>query len=606
MSSTGNDRYLDSLLPEDFYRRIADGTSNLQYYPAFSDRAKWRKAAKSSAAAQILKFAAEIPENEVPALLYSNYRQFQTNGNRSEYEALYFQRRYRLSVLVLALCLTGDKALYMPRLMDHLIAILEEWTWCVPAHMVWLESGPFRFRPADLFCSETGAILALTVQVLGEELEKEWQGITEWIRRQTLERTVYNVIYNKDCLPHHWWFTGKKPENWSVWCGYNNLVALFQFERDPAKLARLARKFVHVVSRFAACYEDDGYCAEGAMYYTKAGMMLFRAIDLLDKIQPGCGARLYREPKIRAIFEFLANVRIGDGFVVAFGDSVQNLPINTCYTTVAAAAAAIGSATLAGLEQWYMGELMVAQDILNETLGLFFDLPQKKKKSAAAPEQPVTLFPGRLGVLRSEKFSASLKGGSNQEPHNHNDMGHFTVFYNGAPIIMDAGTGGYSRINFSDKRYTLWYTRGNGHNAPVIGGHEQQAGADYTATLDMTPDRKNMICDLGKAYPVAAGVKQFIRTLTFEPERVIVSDQIKLKKKQPLEIFLLSPEVPRLQKDGTILLGGVRLTLSGLTWSGDVEEMPVLRKQRPFPALQMKRFRLTASAGAYSLIFTAG
>ena len=60
----------------------------------------------------------------------------------------------------------------------------------------------------------------------------------------------------------------------------------------------------------------------------------------------------------------------------------------------------------------------------------------------------------------------------------------------------------------------MWYTRGSGHNAPVFGEAEQQAGANYTATF-LRAEKNILSLDLSKAYPEDAGVVSFVRILNF-------------------------------------------------------------------------------------------
>ena len=148
------DRYLEKLLPADFFKKIAAGEYRTDYYPKFSDRKAWKKVRKCEVADRVIAMADKAVEQQVLPTPYSVYRQYQVTGDRANYEHLFFTRRDELSVLALAICLTGDKEKYMAPLMDRLIAVLEEFTWCIPAHMDWdPETGaPKQPYPSDLFC----------------------------------------------------------------------------------------------------------------------------------------------------------------------------------------------------------------------------------------------------------------------------------------------------------------------------------------------------------------------------------------------------------------------------------------------------------------------
>ena len=219
---------------------------------------------------------------------------------------------------------------------------------------------------------------------------------------------------------------------------------------------------------------------------------------------------------------------------------------------------------------------------------------------------PCTCYKDRLGILRSKHFTATLKGGHNAENHNHNDLGHFEVFYDGEPVVVDAGTGRYAKINFSSQRYTLWYTRGRGHNAPVIGGMEQLSGRNYTASLDVNEAKTVLKSDLSHAYPVEAGVKSFIRELNFAPDQLVVEDTLKLKKKQPVSINLIVFGKPKINKDGSVKLGKVKLILEGVK----AESFECVDKLYPGanPVWDEKLYelKLTGSVQNYKLLFIKG
>ena len=112
-----------------------------------------------------------------------------------------------MGYLALALCLTGDKEKYMPRLLDHVVAILEESTWCIPAHSHWVKNTLMDREPVDLFAAEkTGAVMAILHHILGEELDKEIENISGKIRKTALKRVVYNTFYDPESSETNGWY----------------------------------------------------------------------------------------------------------------------------------------------------------------------------------------------------------------------------------------------------------------------------------------------------------------------------------------------------------------------------------------------------------------
>jgi hypothetical protein len=111
----------------------------------------------------------------------------------------------------------------------------------------------------------------------------------------------------------------------------------------------------------------------------------------------------------------------------------------------------------------------------------------------------------------------SAHGGTNGESHNHNDVGDFTVYANGDPVIIDVGSGTYTAKTFSKDRYAIWYNTSPYHNLPTINGVQQQEGLRFTASnvawQTSTKDHK-LTMDIEKAYPETTGLTKWRRTIT--------------------------------------------------------------------------------------------
>ena len=77
----------------------------------------------------------------------------------------------------------------------------------------------------------------------------------------------------------------------------------------------------------------------------------------------------------------------------------------------------------------------------------------------------------------------AIKGGSNDEPHNHNDVGHFIYISGDKVISADLGAGEYTRDYFGDGRYGILCCSSLGHSLPVIDGQGQKAGKQHRADV---------------------------------------------------------------------------------------------------------------------------
>ena len=597
----GHDAYFDAFLPPNFYENFAEGKFSRSIYPKFSDRAAWARARKSRYADLILHEAEKIKDGAVPQLLFSDYRKFQKTGDRAGFEQLYFRRRVNIAYLTLALCLTGDKGKYMPRLMDHLVAVMEETTWTVPAHSQWDKTRLLTRKPSALFCCETGAELALVHHLLGKELDREYENFSEQIREKVLERTVYNILFNPESSQMHWWYMIERPNNWTPWCAYNCLICTVLLEQDNAKLARCVREFMRITARFAANYADNGFCEEGPSYYEKSSLNMFAALQLMQKVQPGSMDKLFAVPRIRAMLEFIGKLSMSPTQMLSFGDSQPEFDV--ALHLLIPCARSLDSKTLrAFCSGKTQKKFRILSDCLHIGLGLLFDCPDGPPHKKERKTEFVC-FENRLAITRTGNFAAALKVGNNAEYHNHNDLGHFVLYHNDRPVIVDAGSASYRKINFSDQRYTLWYTRGSGHNAPVFGNVEQLAGVQYAASFVSAAPQK-ITADLSKAYPASAGVKSFLRTLESSGNAVAVSDDFSLEKPLSATVTLLTPAKVRIIGKNRLMIGDTVLETENITFDS-MEEMPRLElRDRPCVwNCSLTALRFKATGPKYRFVF---
>lgn len=154
------------------------------------------------------------------------------------------------------------------------------------------------------------------------------------------------------------------------------------------------------------------------------------------------------------------------------------------------------------------------------------------------------------------------KGGYNDESHNHNDAGSFSLWVNNMPVIIDAGVGTYTRQTFSSERYTIWTMQSNYHNLPMINGVPQKYGRQYKAT-EVKATKNSFSANIATAYPDEAGVKKWIRSYTMKSDALMISDRFELNeiKKENVINFLSWGDI--IIKDGVIEISvnGVKGTL---------------------------------------------
>lgn len=128
------------------------------------------------------------------------------------------------------------------------------------------------------------------------------------------------------------------------------------------------------------------------------------------------------------------------------------------------------------------------------------------------------LLTARETAGSSEGLFLSVKGGHNDESHNHNDVGSVLVAVDGHPALVDAGVSHYTREHFGPRRYEIWTMRSDYHNVPSVDGFEQLAGADHRArdvSAELTSERAGRL-DLAGAYDRGAGIVRWWREVFLE------------------------------------------------------------------------------------------
>ena len=127
----------------------------------------------------------------------------------------------------------------------------------------------------------------------------------------------------------------------------------------------------------------------------------------------------------------------------------------------------------------------------------------------------------------------AAKGGHNAESHNHNDIGNAVVYIYGRPVLIDAGVETYSRKTFSAERYTLWTMQSAYHTLPTVNGVQQSPGRTFAARdVHYASDdtQAQFTLDIAGAYPEAAGINTWVRTVALNRGKdIVISDAYDLK-----------------------------------------------------------------------------
>lgn len=501
-------------------------------YPYYSERLAWKEL-PDEIKNSVLEAGEDAMAYEWPPLTAELYLQYSRNGNRSNYQAVYFGRRSKLADLVIAECLEG-KGRFLDQIINGIWALCEETSWCIPAHISAQKDG---FTPlpivtesvVDLFAAETGTLLAWTYYFLKDEFDKTTPVISERIEHE-IDRRILQPVMERDDF---WWMGTERNalNNWTPWIVSNWLACALIMEKDPEKKVASIQKTNIINDRFLNSYPADGGCDEGPGYWGHAAGSLFDCLELLYGAS-GKKIDIYEHPLIRNMGSYIYKAYIADDYYLNFADAaaMQNLDAELIYRFGQRiddpVMSRFGAYLAAGrtFSESYGGYMMGRR--LNRIFG-FEDLKKAK------PVEPLILdfWLPDLQVMgaRTEEGSrvglyVAAKGGHNAESHNHNDVGNYVVYLDGKPLIIDIGVEEYSRKTFSSERYTIWTMQSAYHTLPTINGHMQKDGRDFRAenvSFRRTGGSTSFTLDIAGAYPEEAGVKKWMRTIFFRRGRFI-------------------------------------------------------------------------------------
>jgi hypothetical protein len=580
-------------------------------YPTIADRAAWAGLPEAQRKAFVAEAERQLA-TEWAILPATRFLDYVRDGNRGRYEALLFSRRGKLALLVLGELFEGQGR-FTDAIADGLWLICEESYWGVPAHVNAQKRGsglPDVTEPTvDLFAAETGALLAWADYLVGDRLDAVHPLVRERVRLE-VDRRILTPNLERDDF---WWmgFSPREVNNWNPWINSNWLASVLLLERDPERRVRAVRKIARSLDRFVDAYPDDGGCDEGPSYWGRAGASLFESLELLHA---ATGGRLdvYREPVVRAIGRYIARAYVAGEYYVNIGDAPAKVRPEP--ELVFRYGRAVGDASLAGF-----GSFLAARrgpygpDDVARYGSLARVLPALLGAADLAATPPAEPLDGEVWLPDLQMMAAREKpgssrglyvaawGGHNAQSHNHNDVGNFVVYADGAPVLVDVGVEQYTSKTFSDRRYEIWTMQSAWHNLPAINGLDQGAGADFRSrdvTFAPGRDAVRFSLDIAPAYPKEAKVTRWRREVTLDRKKrevVLAEDYVLGEAREGVRLHFVTPLAPDVSTPGRVVLGGALLLYDARRFTAGVEEKPVTdARLRPVWGERLFRVVLTA------------
>ena len=569
-------------------------------YPDAGQREKWA-AVPEDFRQETEELGRKWKDIPYPMLTATQFMAFVRSGSRVAWEKPYFDRRRKLAAMTAAYCVTGDTE-YLDGIADGLWCICEETSWVISAHNGSDHPGvlpvserilpDYRNPYIDLFAAQTAMILTYVFELAGTEMDR----ISPLIRRRVRDCIEQRILIPFETRDDFWWmgFIRKDLCNWTPWIVSNVMItAVSGIRGDKARLSALLERACLMLDRYLDVIPEDGGCDEGVGYWNMAGGALLDCLEILEHVTGG-KMSFRNNSKIRNMMDYPRKAYIGHGWCVNFADCDAKPELN-------------GERLRRAGEMLDLPELVTFGSAFRMTPAMHLsDTPQMARLlNALFHDCPVIPEGERTGdewlpdlqvrILRGKRMTLICKGGHNAESHNHNDVGSFMLYTDGAPEVADAGNMVYTAKTFSAKRYEIWNIRSAYHNVPMIGGYEQEAGRK-SAARDVVCLPDGLQLDAAACYPEEAGAERFRRSLTLDPEgKAVVLDEIGTAGDVPVEWHFMLRNKPVI-REGVVLAGKIRMTADpGMEISA--EEIPVedTRMARSFPG---SLWRLTVKDAA--------
>lgn len=549
---------------------------------------------------EIIQTADELLEKEIPMLSASLYREFELNGNRTHYENPYFLRKKMMAAFAFAEYATHSGK-YMQKLIDVVWDTLSLPTWGLPAHT----SGNTASRPEgmkilqlpcdykeeasflDLFAASMGAELAVVWFLLKDEFEKEVPFVINDRILYEINRRLFEPYLNY--TDYYWWAGKRTPyvNNWCPWIISNILCAAALTCPDMEKRERITDTALKSLSVYMDTIKPEGGCDEGPGYWFAAGLSTFMSLLVVYDMTGG-KLNFFGEPQLKNMAEYIMKMHISGDRFANFADCRLILKKN--YAAVFAFGKYTGSEAVCHWTQTMNWESCLA-DVEHgyRTLVELCTAPQKPQ-TPYVPEEVTAQTDLGIAFLRNAHFYAAFKGGHNAESHNHNDVGTNIVFKDGAPIFIDIGNDQYTKLTFSDKRYTLPSNRSIYHNTLSTDDTEQLPGVQYHAenfTVDAAAKAASMT--LEKAYAPESGIVSYRKTTALTASGVTITNEFTLDKERTakLNLILCAKPEPISENAFAVTSDDVRAVIRytpGLAFAVEVlplDEHPFWRRSYP-------------------------
>ena len=535
-----------------------------------ADDAFWRDSIPQEMRQSYIQYGERYLGKSWTALPWTVFAENKINGNRVNYEAACFEKRRQLAAIVMAEIMEG-KGRFINDIINGVGSFCEETWWGIPAHYnkrIPLSGN----QEVDLFNAETASLVVWTRYMLEKPFNQFSPDLCQRID-QEIERRILIPALKKD----YWWKTAGM--NWNPWICSNWLACVLICERDEARKTEAIRQIKAATHAFIDAYPEDGGCDEGPGYWDRAAASMFEIMRLFtvyglqftDDYTNGLEGLASKSTvnKIKNMAAYAYKTYIGNDYCICFADAHENKAVQQV-NIVYPFGLWLSDQTMREFGA-YLGrqkEVLTNPATLYDKSGNFptlgrelFFLRHIRDFIAEQPREPLLkdVWLPDLQIMTSRRgyLYVAMKGGTNGESHNHNDVGSFVIYAPQessphasrlSPLFIDPAVGEYTAKTFSNDRYSIWTMQSQYHNLPQINGIDQKDGKEYAAKVVSHKDGQ-LTLDIAGAYPAEAAVKSWKRTVIAMKSGVSVTEDYELSEyRHPTCLMLMTLDPDALQR----------------------------------------------------------
>lgn len=544
-----------------------------------SDRKVWERAARHTGAPALLQKAETILQEEIAVIDDALYYSAEQLGHSGKINRVQFALVQNLEDMLLAECME-NQGRFLPKIEAYIETICTMKSWVNAGHDRAFGYAQYQngCGLADLYTAGIVWALIACDSCLGERLS---ENIRQMMRVSVKMRAL--DIYEKklrgetdkplkgNLVPLYWLDVFG---NWIAVCAGAMTAGMLYFGEEDKKPLYIA-VYEHCMAQYAKSLKH-GYCAEGLSYWNYGFAHFIAGADAVARATGGA-VDLYLQGDLCRAATFGLDFAMTKDDYPAIADCMfgeQPSPFNLCYYRMRCGQHAdLPADLLTGYHVNFALCLLAWETKLSGTM-----------KEQADRDPLRSMYDGYdVLVCRNQDttFGACIKGGTNQEPHNHNDLGAFMVSAKGESVIADVGYTRYTNTTFEKERYREAALSSFGHSVPVMGGCLQgpeefqcdvfdEVPPFYATVLEkhFTETQDELLLDLTSAY-ACSNLKRLTRKFTFcrEEKKVEILDCYAFASPDTVESAFLT--------FGSVTIDGNKLTVKGKYAQIDVYVPPL-------------------------------